>query len=457
MPRESVDSVVTVIDDFELTEEELQAGNKYGMSRVELVEACRLFRNRIQEDAVDAEEEEDGSPVALRFESVDSLLRQLRIFMSTKVLWALLLEIDENVNGKIEVEEFIGMVAKLRGRSAMSPDFHLRSLPRSLKDSYCKLFDMMVEDDSERTIERDDLVSACKKLNSHVNTNSEAFRRAVEDLNVSDNKYGIAEFLVFQAKLRKQKPEIDVALMSLTDEEEQKYSQLFTEWRSKCTSNSSAQELRTVLTSIGFGVSMEQCRNRLASVELDGSRPIQLREFLYILIHMGVGTSQRRRPILLPGCSYDEAYKHGFTLQEMWELGYDDLYEIKRSGWSVHNVISAGFAEPYQLRQVGYTAGDLRKVGLSAKQMKLAGFSFEELRNAGFSSAVLRECCSDFARHRAQKSSAEGNGLTLRPVLISDRPVTSDYGEQRWWGTPRIQAMLGPDQSNDSIMSIMSF
>merc|ERR1719375_1148141 len=113
MPRESVDSVVTVIDDFELTEEELQAGNKYGMSRVELVEACRLFRNRIREDAVDAEEEEDGSPVALRFESVDLLLRQLRIFMSTKVLWALLLEIDENVNGKIEVEEFIRMVAYL--------------------------------------------------------------------------------------------------------------------------------------------------------------------------------------------------------------------------------------------------------------------------------------------------------------------------------------------------------
>merc|ERR1719181_566516 len=115
-------------------------------------------------------------------------------------------------------------------------------------------------------IERDDLVAATKKLNSHVNTNTDVFRQGVDDLNVTDNKYGITDFLVFQAKLRKQKPEIDVALMSLTEEEEQRFGSIFQEWRQRSQANASAQELRQVLQSIGFNLSMEQCRNRLASV-----------------------------------------------------------------------------------------------------------------------------------------------------------------------------------------------
>jgi len=390
----------------------------------------------------------------LQFKDVDLLLRQLRIFMSMKVLWALLLEIDENTNGKIEVEEFIRMVAKLRGRSPMSPDFHMRSLPRAVNDSYCKLFEVMK--DETNMITRDDLVSACKKLNSHVNTSSEVFRQAVDDLEVTDNKYSITDFLVFQAKLRKQRPEIDVALMSLTEEEEATYAEAFREWRQRSTGNTTAQELRSVLQHLGFNLSMEQCRNRLASLELGGSRPIELREFFYVVINLGVGTSLKQRAILLPGSSYDEAFKLGFGLEEVWELGYDDLSKIKQAGWSVHNVVSAGFAEDRHLRSVGYTAGELRKVGRSAKQLKLAGYGLEDLRNAGFSAEALRECCAELGKHRAQKVS-EDSGLTLRPVTIADRPATSSSGAMRWWGTPRIQAMLEPDQSNESIMSIMSF
>jgi Ca2+-binding EF-hand superfamily protein len=446
MPREPVD------DDFELTPRELAAGNQNGMSRTELVEACRLFRNRTRKNSGD---NPDIHNVALRFEDVDLLLRQLRIFMSMRVLWALLLEIDENVNGQVEVGEFIRMVAKLRGRNAMSPEFHLRSLPRAMHESYVKLFEVMKDEND--MIERDDMVSATKKLNAHVNTNAEVFRVAVDDLNVTDNKYGMPDFLVFQAKLRKQKPEIDVALMSLTSEEEERFAALFKEWREKSHAPASPQELRVVLQSIGFNISLEQCRNRLASVELDGSRPIQLKDFLYIVINLGAGSSQNQRPILLPGSSYDEAFKMGFGLEELWELGYDDLLQIKRAGWSVHNVVTAGFAEAWQMRQVGYTAGELRKVGWSCQQLKLAGFSLEELRNAGFSAEVLRECGSVLGSQRAQKA-PEGAGLTLRATTNADRPGTSGQGEKRWWGTPRIQAMLEPDnQNNETIQSIMSW
>lgn len=441
-------SVATEAGDFELSARELAVGQKHGMSKVELIEACRLFRNLVQVD------HQDEETPALLFEEVDLLLRQLRIFMNMKVLWALLLEIDENVNGKVEEEEFIRMVAKLRGRSPMSPDFHLRSLPRSVKDNYLKLFEVMA--DENEMIERDDLVSACKKLNSHVNTNTDVFRQAVDDLNVTDGKYKIDDFLVFQAKLRKQKPEIDVALMSLTEEEVQHFETIFNDWRSKSTSNASPSELKAVLQSMGFSISMEQCRNRIGSVELDGSRPIKLSEFLYILINMGAGSSSKQRRIMLPGASYEEAFKLGLSLEELWELDYDDLAEIKRAGWSVHNVVSAGFAEPWQLRQVGFTAQELRKVGLSIKQLKLAGYSMEELRNSGFSAVALRECCNELGKHRAQFRT-EGSGLSLRAVTPMDRPPTANYGEQRWWGTPRIKTMLEPNQTNESIMSIMTF
>jgi Ca2+-binding EF-hand superfamily protein len=374
--------------------------------------------------------------------------------MSMKMLSALFMEIDENVNGKVEVDEFIGMVAKLRGRCEMSPEFHLRSLPRAVKDSYVKLFDQLA--DESRLMEREDLIASCKKLHSHVNTSSEVFKQALDDLTAIDNRYCETDFLLFQAKLRKPKPEIDVALISLTPEEEERFGSIFAEWRSKSQNNCSAQELRIVLGQLGFNLSAEQCRNRMGSLDLDGSRPIQLNEFLYLLVNLGLGSSEKHRSILLPGSSYEEGFSKGFSLTEMWELGYDDLAQIKRAGWSVHHVVAAGFAEPWELRQVGYTAGELRKAGLSVTQLKLAGFSLEDLRNAGFSSAALRECCSDLGRQRAMKA-PEGPGLALRPVTMADRPQTGNNGEQRWWGTPRIQAMLQPDQNNESIMSIMSW
>jgi len=464
--RDRETAQAAAIDDFELTAKENEAGTKYNMSRVELVEACRLFRTRLETNPGDNDVDGDRSNWALAFEDVDLLLRQLRIYMSMKTLWALFAEIDENVNGKVEAAEYVAMVSKLRGRSPMSPQFHLRSLPRTVRDSYEQVYNMVVDEKPcrldgephEKMMDRDDLISSSKKLHIHVNTSSEVFRQAIDDLNITDNKYSLNDFLLFEAKLRKPKPEIDVALLSLTDEEKQRMAIFFADWRSKSQSNGNAAELRLALNQLGMNISAEQCRNRLASLDLDGTRPIQLNEFLYILVNLGIGSCTDERLILNPGATYEGAFKKGMGLQEIWELGYDDLSQIKRAGWSVHNVASAGFAEAWQLRQVGYTAGELRKAGWSATQLKLAGFSLEELRNAGFCSEALRECCSSLGRHRAQKAQ-EGPGLVLRPATNADRPQkgnNGDVGEQRWWGTPRIQAMLQPDQSNETIMSLMS-
>merc|ERR1711972_430448 len=105
-----------------------------------------------------------------------------------------------------------------------------------------------------------------------------------------------------------------------------------------------------------------------------------------------------------PGATYEEAFKLGFTLDELWDLGYDDLEQIHRAGWSAGGLLKAGYAEAYQLRQVGYGAAELRKIGCTARQLKLAGFSLEDLRNAGFSSAVLREVSAVLSKHQAQRA-----------------------------------------------------
>jgi len=334
----------------------------------------------------------------------------------------------------------------------MSRDFYLRSLPRATKERFTKVFEILSGEDG--TIERDDLTTACRELQSHISTDSEDFRRALEDINSNPKaKFSLTDFLVLQAKLRKTPPEIEVALLSLTDDEFQRHSDVFHEYREAHPSGMGIQappELRAVLLQLGHAVPMDQVRRLMQSAELDGSRPMHLREFLYILVTIGVGTSDRPRRILLPGASYQDAFKMGFPLKELWELGYDDLVQIRKAGFSAHDVHKAGLAEAWQLRQVGYGAGDLRKIGCEARQLKLAGFSLEELRNAGFSSEVLRECCSVLGKHRATRKDEDSGLILVNPTgqlgsLGAIFEKGGPNGELRWWGTPRIKAMLdGP-------------
>lgn len=447
---------------FGLTDRHLEEISACGLSEGEISEACHLFRIRVASGTSDCGE-------ALTIEDVDVLLRQLRLFMSVRFLWALFHEIDENVNGKVELNEFIWMVAKLRGRSSMSREFYLRSLPRAVKERFCKVFDILSDDGM---MQRDDLTTACRQLNPHVDTDNEEFRRTLEDTlqdaNASKTKFSLDDFLVLQAKLRKAPPEIDVALLSLTDSEFQRFSGVYGQWKQVGSAMSSPQELRSVLNQLGHPMPLEQVRRLMQNTELDGTRAIELREFLYVLVQLGAGTNDRPRSILRPGASYEEAFNMEISLEDLWELDYEDLVQIRRAGWSAHAVIKAGLGEAWQLRQVGYGADDLRKIGWSAKKLKLAGFSLEELRNAGFSSESLRECVSVLSKHRAHRANEE-SALTLRPssegqIGLAQGPPGSYFegggpcGELRWWATPRIKAMLdgppgfgglpGPKKSN---------
>jgi Ca2+-binding EF-hand superfamily protein len=418
-----------------LSDDELALLQQSGLSNAEITEACHLFHIRVANGLSDCGE-------ALTIEDVDVLLRQMRLFMSVRCLWALFMEIDDNVDGKVQISEFVTMVAKLRGRSSMSHEFYERSLPRAVKDRYTKVFKLLSGED--QTLERDDLVTGCRELQNHIKTDSEDFQKAIEDINPNPKpRFSLMDFLVLQAKLRKPPPEIEVALLSLTDEEYQRFADVFQSHReAHGVAIQTPPDLRAMLLQVGFPLPMEQVRRAMQNAELDGTRPMHLREFLYILVTIGAGTSDRPRRILLPGASYEEAFRMGFPLKELWELGYDDLMRIKQAGWSPRSVWEAGLAEAWQLRQVGYCAADLRKLGCHAQQLKLAGFSLEELRIAGFSSEALRDCSSVLSKHRpARKDEDTGISLVLPDIMQKG----GLYGEKRWWTTPRIKAMLDGD------------
>jgi Ca2+-binding EF-hand superfamily protein len=435
-------------DQFGLSQSELADAQDTGLTLGEIAEACHLFRVRLANS-------ESRESEALPIEDIDLLLRQLRLFLPVRCLWALFEEIDKNADGQIGRSEFILMVAKLRGKSKMSNTFYVNSVARSAQERYTKVFEILSGED--KLISLDDLITSSRQLNSHVDTDSDEFRKALEELNHStktkDARYSLTDFLTLESKLRKPPPEIEVSLLSLTEEESKRFSDFYGEWRKASIANTTPQELRVVLHQLGHQMTLEQVRRVLQNAEVDGSRPIRLNEFLYILVSLGAGTSDRRRCILLPGASYEDAFKLALPLEEIWELGYEDLVQIRRAGWSAQSVVKAGLGEAWQLRQVGYGSSELRKIGMPAKQLKLAGFSLEELRNAGFSHAALRDCCSVLSRNRAHRQNEESS-LTLRPSEHSPTgphplgPIFDQggqHGERRWWATPRIKTMLdGP-------------
>lgn len=303
-------------------------------------------------------------------------------------------------------------------------------------------------------MDKDKLLTTSRQLNSHVDTDSEEFARALEEANPTGKlRFSLTVFLVLQSKLRKQPPEIEVALLSLTEEERQRFTDFFVKWQETYPQIASAQELRGMLVQLGHPMPLEQARKQLQLAEVDTSKAMSLNEFLYILVTLGAGSSDRSRRILLPGTSYEHAFRQGFSLEELWELGFEDLVQIRTAGWSAQSVVKAGLAETWQLRQVGYSAAQLRKIGWSAKQMKLAGFSLEELRNAGYSSAALRECVTMLSRNRVHRFDEESALFTRPPEHVPPGPHPmgaifdsgAQFGEKRWWATPRIKTMLdGP-------------
>eukprot|EP00747_Dinoflagellata_sp_TGD_P115787 gnl/TRDRNA2_/TRDRNA2_172238_c2_seq4.p1 gnl/TRDRNA2_/TRDRNA2_172238_c2~~gnl/TRDRNA2_/TRDRNA2_172238_c2_seq4.p1 ORF type:complete len:482 (-),score=69.57 gnl/TRDRNA2_/TRDRNA2_172238_c2_seq4:396-1724(-) len=404
----------------------------------------------------------DGSK-SLDIQEVDVLFRRMRLFLSFRMLWSLILEVDENCNGQIEVEEFLVMVAKLRGQEPLSSEFYLRSLPRALNERGREVFAALARKE-DGMLSREGVIAALRQINVKTSTEGDKFKKALTEAIAETSGGGqsvdMQRFLVLVGKLRKQAPEIEVALMSLTVEERERYTMVYRDWmsarpRSKMVPKDhvTSSDIVAVVEKLGFQSSEQQVAQILESMAPEGSnRPpgapqrLELREFLFILVSLGAGCGVNSRPLIGPGATYQEAFEVGASLRDMFELGYDSLVEIRKAGWGAQSLFNAGLANLKELRQVGYTVPEMRKMGCTAIQLKLAGFSMEELRNGGFSACVLQEAAKSLSNQRVDQKKPAGDIIGIKLLPLAEKETGGHFAfrpEERWWGTPRIHALLG--------------
>mmetsp|Transcript_96995 Transcript_96995/g.278725 ORF Transcript_96995/g.278725 Transcript_96995/m.278725 type:complete len:459 (-) Transcript_96995:81-1457(-) len=373
---------------------------RLGLSQDEVDEACCLFKERLKEYWQHVSTG-FSSPKARRqtlsIEDVDMVLRQLKVFVSQRYISALFQEVDENDDGWVDQEEFLMMVAKLRGRRQLSSKFYVRSIDRSTRERHSKVFSVL-DSDQDGLLTEDDVLTGLRQLSHQVNADSEEFREIIAQVSgenaAEEHQFTLDDFLAVQAQVRRAPPSCEAAAYSLSEAEIEKYEESFQKWRATRQHPDfvSPQELKAFLGTLGLQTAWSQTKDILEELELESIARLESKHFLYLLVRLGASSCTRPRSVLRPGSSYEDAFKLGFKLEDLWELGYDDLVLIRKAGWTAQHVLSAGLAEPCELRKVGYGARDLRHVGLESMVLRLAGFTLDDLRNAGFSSAVLREC-----------------------------------------------------------------
>lgn len=362
--------------------------DRFGFSEEEVEEAKGLFKQRLAQvwklASVPKQRREK-----LSIEDVDLVMRQLRVFVTTRFIWALFLEIDENKDRTVDQEEFLMMVAKLRGRRPLSPKFYLGILSRKATEQFTAVF-RILDSDNDGLLDEEGMFMGLRQLNPHVNVDMEEFRGILGKLAIEDkNLFPLEDFLVLQAKFQQQPPALEAALLSLTPKEREKYERAFAEWREARGSAPGPQELQKLLNQMGHETSPEVVSSKLGELELRGQQ-LEVQHFLYIVVSLGAGTCERLRPVIKPGATYEEAFLAGMKVEELWDLGYDDLPRLKQAGYSAQALHRARMADVKQLRKLGYAAIDLRKSGVAASEMRQAGYALDELRNAGFSAEVLR-------------------------------------------------------------------
>mmetsp|Transcript_20402 Transcript_20402/g.37132 ORF Transcript_20402/g.37132 Transcript_20402/m.37132 type:complete len:481 (+) Transcript_20402:71-1513(+) len=443
MPKKQMDAIpeaptVTQVGDHKV-EQVLEAT---GLSVEEFNKAVQFFEKHVNEYILKGQNVCSKGVVGLTITDVDIVLRQLRLFPSRRLLRALFMEIDENCDNNIELSEFVMMVSKLRGRRSLSAEFYIGSLPRAVYERYNRVFELL-DSNEDGKLEKEEVLIATRQLGIGQDMDTDQMKAIIEECpNQEKGLFTLNEFLPLLARLRKPPPEIDVALLSLTKEETRTYTEAFHDMKANLSGHLTSADVKTLASSLGFPTQVERVRSMMSDLGLDNPHAsMQPRDFLFCLVSLGAGTEVQPRPLLLPNASYQEAIATGLSLNELWELGYDDVAELRRVGVTPQKLWKAGFAGASELRRGGYGAGELRKVGATAKQLKLAGFSLEELRQAGFSSEVLESMSGVLSKSNIDVvRSHEGWGLKLRPATSHEVHLTT--GEPRWWATPRIKVML---------------
>lgn len=407
-----------------------------GLDYAEFEEARRLF-----------DERDDSGDGQLDTAEIDLLFRQMKMWMSVRQLWALMEEVDSDRSGSIEMDEFCMMLAKLRGKRPLSKEYFIRQISRKDRSNFEAVFKLL-DIDGNHELCKGEVEQGIKRLGIRAK-DQEDFERIFKEIDLDGSgKVELDEFLVMMSKMRKPKPEVDAAVYHFTEVEEEKFKKIFRTFDLDGQGSMGLTELHQLFMQLGFGFPVEQTKALLAEVDVDNSGEIELAEFFFLLVKLGIGSGVKLRNILGPGSSYEEAFRLNVPLEELWDLGYDDLSQLREAGWSAENLHKAGFGDVQDFRRAGFSAAALRASGWSAHDLKLAGFSLADLRIAGFSSGVLRRCCRDLENKRVDMNVL--NGPPMMDNMIPLKPRTPPMGgvakavepALRWWSTPRIKNLI---------------
>jgi len=104
----------------------------------------------------------------------------------------------------------------------------------------------------------------------------------------------------------------------------------------------------------------------------------------------GFSAAEIAKKALEKNCSVEALSKARANGISAAELKYCGAAALKAAGYTAKELKDAGFTAG-ELRAAGFSAEDLKDAGFTAKQLKDAGFSAEDLKNAGFSAKELKD------------------------------------------------------------------
>lgn len=446
---------------FKLREEMLRDASK--LDEDEFNEASRMFREM---------DEDNGG--ALEMNEIDLLFRRLKLWLSVPQIWALVQEVDTDCNGQIELDEFCMMLSKIRGKLPLSLRYYMRQLPRKTREQFEGIFKIL-DTDKDGCLTKNEMRLGLQRLHvkGQMMKNDAEFDEYFKQIDADGSgQIDLEEFVTLMAKLRKPVPQIDAALLHLTDAEVDRFRQIFNISDVNGGGTLTTHELHALFENLGYSFPLAHTNLMVQEVDIDNTGTIDFEEFLFLLVKLGAGSAMKQRVIMKPGGTYEEGHEMKVPLDQLWDLGYDDISKLREAGWSAQELVEAEMASLLDLRRHGFTASDLRRGGWKARDLKLAGYSMSDLRVAGYSAATLRRCSKEFVSQKIVEEPdvvLDELGQRCQPLMTMpasdespdgpdegpggqggllgisiERPHTVDPN-LRWWSTPRIRQLCdGP-------------